>query len=194
MSNIFEKALQKTGQEFKISRNNNIIGETKGVPNYNKKAYDFYPYTDIKINDWLINNCNSKYIIIDKENITMGPINCIRAYILSEFEYNQSKDNNQPINNFNINTASNSIIGTQTNFTFNVGTDLDKIIEQINNSNSLDKKELLNLVEELKILSKSDEPIKKGMFSKFTETLQRNSWIMTPIANCLLSMTVQSMK
>lgn len=188
--NIFDTTLKKTGQTLTVIRNNVTLNTYIGAPNHEKTAYDFYSDADIKIGDWLVNSCNSKYFVKNVELKRMRDNVVLRAFIIPEWDYkNIYKD--QTINNFNINTANNSVIGTQSNFTFNVNTELEKLTQQINNSDSPDKEELLQLISELKTIISSDKPLKRGMLSKFSSVLQRNSWVTSPIATAVLTLLMQ---
>lgn len=188
---IFDTTLKETGQTLTVIRNNVTLNTYIGAPNHKKATYDFYPDADIKVGDWLVNSCNSKYFVKNVELKRMGNYITLRAFIIPEWDYNNSS-NNQTINNFNIDTANNSVIGNQSNFTFNVNAELEKLSNQISNLNSPDKEELLQLISELKTIISSDKPLKRGMLSKFSSVLQRNSWVTSPIATAALTLLMQA--
>lgn len=187
---IFDTTLKNTGQALTVIRNNVTLNTYIGAHNNKKNAYDFYSDADIKIGDWLVNSCNSKYFVKNVELKRMGDNVILRAFIIPEWDYNNSS-HSETINNFNINTANNSVIGNQSNFTFNVNTELEKLSKQISDSNSPDKEELQQLISELKTIISSDKPLKRGMLSKFGSVLQRNSWVTSPIATAALTLLMQ---
>jgi len=97
-----------------------------------------------------------------------------------------------PNNIFNIENATNSVIGTQSNVTLNINNVIQEAKEQINSNNSSDKAELQEIINLLEMVIDNQIPVKKGLLSKFSDIIQRNSWITSPIASILINwMTIQ---
>ncbi len=95
---------------------------------------------------------------------------------------------NIPANNiFNIENATNSVIGTQTHVTLNINDVIQKTREQINSSNSTDKEELQEIINLLEQVVNNQTPVKKGLLSKFSNAIQKNSWITSPITSIMLN-------
>lgn len=90
-------------------------------------------------------------------------------------------------NIFNIENATNSVIGTQSNVTLNIDYALQNMREQIDASNSDDKAELHQLINLLETVINDQAPVKKGLFSKFSTIIQKNSWIASPITSIFLN-------
>lgn len=89
-------------------------------------------------------------------------------------------------NVFNIENATNSVIGTQANVTMNIEHSIQEAKEQINSSTSEDKEELHQIISLLEMVVNNQIPAQKGLLSKFSATIQRNSWIASPITSIFL--------
>ncbi len=100
--------------------------------------------------------------------------------------YNETP-NTSTKNIFKIKNATNSVIGTQSNVTMNIGDTIQKTREQIDSSNSPDKEELQEIINLLEKVIKGQTPVKKGLFSKFSDAIQKNSWITSPVTSILLN-------
>lgn len=187
----FNDFLEMNGVTFSIERNGTCVGSIDGLPNHDKlthKAYvGFAPGTDIQENDWLINNANERFLVIEKQTqYVHGEQFCIEAYTITEYEYhkNMKSQNNQPT--FNIKEVHNSIVGTQNSATLTNGYSIDAIAKLIENHNTDDKELLKEMLSVLDNAVSNQEPVKKGLLSKFSDVLQRNEWITAPIATLVL--------
>lgn len=69
----------------------------------------------------------------------------------------------------------------------NIGNTIQKTREQINSSSSTDKEELLEIINLLEKVVNGQTPVKKGLLSKFSDAIQKNSWITSPITSILLN-------
>lgn len=97
-----------------------------------------------------------------------------------------------PINNiFNIENATNSVIGSQQFVTLNISNAIQKTREQVDLSNSDDKPELQQIINLLEMVVNGNVSAKEGLFSKFTSVIQRNSWITSPISSILLNWLIK---
>lgn len=122
------------------------------------------------------------------------PISIMRTYTLALTEKGEifvendfKMPSEKPINNvFNIENATNSVIGTQSNVTLNINNAIQETKEQIESSDSDDKAELRQIINLLEMVINEQIPAKKGLFSKFTAVIQRNSWIASPITSIFL--------
>lgn len=184
------KFLQQQGQPYKIERNNSIIGELDGLSNYEKsthKAYiGFIPKSDICPGDWLINSVGERFYVHDTmtEFIEKQP-NQLKTYYYSEAEYKKQFIQNNPV--FNIQNAYGSVIGTQSNVTLNYNDTIRELKNTVNSSDSTDKEELDRIISLLEMIVNNQIPVSKGLFSKFSDVMERNSWITGSIASALLS-------
>lgn len=90
---------------------------------------------------------------------------------------------------YNIENANDSIIGNQTNATINNSNNLDDLIEVINNKviDQQENEQLKELVSMLKAITENNIPVQKGVFARFSEVLQKNSWLQAPLRPPLLN-------
>lgn len=180
---MFPRNLSTNGKPFTNERTNESF---KGilVLNQGKPRIDFENTIDVKSTDWLVNPVGERLYVTELVSLSSSYKSC---YYISEHEYNQPKQSN-PIFSINATTIENSIIGTQTNATINLNTQLQKLRSDIDSSNSLDKEELHQIVSMLEELSKSKEPVPRNIFSRFSAVMERNSWIARSIASFLLNL------
>ena len=186
-----EVFINERGVAFKIERNGQIVSESKGLlsleENSSRKIIRFFHNSDVKSGDWVISPANERFYIVD--TITQYAFNMaseLRVYYQTLTEYNSKTE--APSVSFHIENATNSMIGTQSNFTMNINGSIQEAREQINSSNSSDKEELLQIIELLEQISNNQVPIKQGILSKFSAVIQRNSWITSPIASIALNL------
>lgn len=175
---------------FRVVRNGINLFELKGRPTCNKETkrnyISFMPDSDIKPGDWILNPKNEKLYVQDTiTSYFFGEASELQAYFQTDTEYKSNTESNTNI--FNINTATNSIIGTQANVTMNINNSIQDIIELINASNSNDKDELCKIIKILESAFNEQIPIKKGMLSKFSDVMERNSWITGSISSLILN-------
>ena len=112
------------------------------------------------------------------------PMSILRSYILELTEKGERFVENgfqyppetQPSTfNFENATITNAIIGSQQSATLNVGDAIQKAKEQIDSCNSDDKAELQQIINLLEMVVQEQVPAKKGLFSKFSAVMERNS-------------------
>lgn len=176
------------GIMFRVERNGCIISEIQGLPNHEKstsKAYvGFMPKSDVVSGDWIINPANEKLYVKDTAtDFFMGEASQLKAYYQTVAEYNSTTT---ATNIFNIGTANGSIIGTQANVTLNYNESIQNAKEQIASSDSPDKEELQQIISLLEMVVNNQVPPQKGLFSKFSAVMERNSWITSAISSTLL--------
>ena len=186
--NPFPVLLKQMGQLFKIERNGEIINSLKGLinrENDTKRDYvGFMPGSDVKAGDWIINPVNERFYI--EETITeldrMSPLE-LRAFTISESKFNSRQ--NTPVS-FHVQNAYGSVIGTQSVVNMNYNDSIKASKEHIANSNSADKAELEQIINLLEMIINNQVPLQKGIFSKFSAVMERNSWITGSISSALL--------
>ncbi len=188
----FTRFLNMHGVDVSIERNNDIIQTIRGLFNSendtHKKYCGFMPGTDIRPNDWIIKvETGERFHVTDTESQTFqGKLQQIKAFYQTETEYNNSqKDVQQPI--FNIQNAYGSVIGTGNTATINYNSSIENIKSAVEATDSPDKEELKQIVSLLEMVVNNQVPASKGLFSKFADVMERNSWITGSIAGSLLS-------
>lgn len=197
--NPIERFIEKHGVKFEIYRDGKLICTVEGLPNHEKSTgvgyIGFLPGTDICENDLIIGQAGERlYVREVKPQYANHGLMQLKAICLTEREWNVQKTPAQTV--FNIGSATGSVIGTQSNvnFRFNynadmldIGKDIGEIRKQINNVNSPDKEELNRIIDILEELVREKKPVEKGIFSRFSDVMQRHEWITSPIMSILLS-------
>ena len=187
--------ITQRGISFRVERNGHIVSEIKGLPNHEKsssKAYiGFLPGSDVVSGDWLINPSNERFYVQDTvTDYFMSEASQLKAYYKTSTQYNSGTT---ATNIFNIGNAYSSIIGTQAHVTFNYNESLQNAKEQIATSDSPDKQELQQIINLLEMVVNNQVPPQKGLFSKFSAVMERNSWITGAISSTLLGWLMNQM-
>lgn len=188
MRSMFPRNLATNGKPFTNQRTN-ITFNGILVLNQGKPRIDFENHIDLKSTDWLINSIGERLYVTELVTLSEHYKSC---YYINEHEYNQQKPSS-PTFSINANTIENSIIGTQVNATINLNKQIEQLKNDVLHSNSSDKEELLKVISLLEDLKNNQKPVPKGVLSKFSSTLARNSWIASPIANFLLSLCLNQL-
>ena len=180
--------IKQRGIIFHVERNGHIISDLKGLPNHEQstsKAYiGFLPNSDVTVGDWLINPSNERFYV--KDTITdffLGEASQLKAYYQTASEVNSSPS---ATTIFNIGTANGSVIGSQSNVILNYNEALQGIKEQVASTTSSDREELQQIVTLLEMVVNNQVPPQKGLLSKFSAVMERNSWITSAISSTLL--------
>lgn len=186
--NIF---IDKQGVLYSVERGHKQIATHKGLINReqstNRRYISFHVGTDIQIGDWLTNPSGDKYLVIDKETTSFsGQPHDLKCMIQSEAEAKQS-NLTASTNIFNIGSANGSVIGTQANVTLNYNEAIQNAKDKIASVDSPDKEELQQIVSLLEMITNNQIQPHKGLLSKFSAVMERNSWITGSIASALLS-------
>lgn len=169
--------------DFDIYRNSNLLSTTKGLKNsYQGRVFiEFFPDVDVQIGDILVNSKINYYITDIDTQTWMGEISAIKAFYQTNPPVEQSSSSTV----FNINNASNSIIGNQqqailNNSLFNID-DLKQLIELYGND---DKEQLYQLSSQLEQLLQEDD-FHKSKLSNFSNLIAKHSWLPTAIAQII---------
>ncbi len=180
--------IKQRGINFHIERNGFIISDLKGLPNHEQstsKAYiGFLPGSDVVVGDWLINPSNERFYVHDTiTDYFMGTVSQLKAYYQTVSEYNSTS---AAANIFNIGTANGSVIGTQANVLLNYNDSLQNAKKLIASTDSPDKEDLQQIIALLEMVVNNHVIPQKGLFSKFSDVMERNSWITSAISSTLL--------
>lgn len=187
----FQMLLKQQGQLYKIERNSQTISTLDGLPNHEKSTHKpyigFTPGSDVVTGDWLINSVGERFYV--KDTITdffMQKTNQLKAFYLTENEFkNQQSISASTV--FNIENATGSVIGTQSIVNMNYQTTMQQLHEQVSSCCSPDKEQLEKLISMLELITNDDVPAQKGILSKFSAVMERNSWITGSIASAVIS-------
>lgn len=187
--NVFEKLLKSNGQEFHVERDNEIIATYDGLANTSngEKYIGFRTTADIKLGDWLINSVGERFYVRDKNiDYIAGKPNKLKILYDTEAEYN-NKQVSIPSTVYNIETANSSVFGNYNNISISYNQSLSSLKNIVQNSDSPDKEELQEIVNLLEMIINNKVPASKGIFSKFSDVMKRNSWITNPLMSAIFS-------
>lgn len=187
---IAQQFIESRGISFQIERNGTTLTTALGLPNHEEstsKAYiGMLEGTDVETGDWLINPSNERFYIEDKiSDFAFGVLQQYKLFYLTESQFKKSH-NSESNTTFNIGTAYGSVIGTQSMVNMNYNSSIQNAREQITASPSHDKEELNQIVNLLELIVNNQVPVSKGLFSKFSEVMERNSWITGSVTSVLL--------
>lgn len=91
-----------------------------------------------------------------------------------------------PVTTFNIQNAYGSVIGSQSSVVMNYNAAIQNAKKEIEASNSPDKEDLDKIISLLEMIVNNQLSPQKGLFSKFSSVMERNSWITGTITSTLL--------
>lgn len=94
-------------------------------------------------------------------------------------------------NIYNIGTAYGSVIGTANTATINYQTNFQELRERAEAENAPDKEQVQKLIDLVEMIVNDRIPPQKGLLSKFSETMERHSWITSAVAAALVSWLTQ---
>lgn len=181
-----ESFLQQHGIFYVVKRNGHSqLGLHNTEKSTGRKYIGFTPGTDVHPGDSLTNPAGDTFYIVDAQTqfIHQEPYQ-LKAYYQTEFDKECYAQPSSPV--FNIENAYGSVIGTQHTVTFNYKDSLQATKAQIESSGSPDKEDLQHIISLLEMIVNNQLPPQKGLLSKFSSVLERNSWITGSIASTLL--------
>lgn len=189
--NIAEKFIKTNGITFEVERNGKVISEILGVPNHEKATSKPYigvmEISFLSVGDYLINPHKQRFLVKDiVADYAFQELQQYKVFYLTESEELAAK-NQSNATIFNIENAYSSVIGSQQNVTFNCNDSIQKAKQQIEAINSPDKEELKQIISLLEMIINNQLPPQKGLLSKFSSVMERNSWITSTLASTLLS-------
>lgn len=170
----FETFLQSHGVKYSVQRSNLPIREETGLPD--KGHIGFMPDVDVKAGDILTNPNDDTYHITKVEmQFFHGAPHYLQAFYQIEQELNAAKQSSAPV--FNIQNAYGSVIGTGNQATINYNSAISGLKRAVSSDTSADKEQLEKIVSLLEMVVNDQVPPSKGLFSKFRDVMDRNSWI-----------------
>lgn len=187
---MLEDAIRRHGLDFELSRADLPYRVVTGLKNHEKetgKPYiGFMPGTDVKAEDILVSPSGDTYYVTETETQfnRKEPFQ-LKAFFQTEREHQAAKQSSSSV--FNIQNAYGSIIGTNNQATINYTSAVSELKEAVAADTSADKEQLEKIVSLLEMAVNDQVPLSKGLFSKFREVMERNSWITGSVANALIS-------
>lgn len=188
----FTTFLDMQGIEVLIERDGQPLKKLRGLfnaeTNTKRKYCGFLPDTDIRPNDWIVKTDTGErlFVVDTKSQSFRGKTESIKAFYQTGAEHENSTQNTQqPI--FNIQNAYGSVIGIGNTASFSYQNAVNELRETIESSESPDKEELKQIVSLLEMVVKNQVPASKGLFSKFSGVMERNSWISSAVASAIMT-------
>ena len=193
---IFENFLKRHGIDMRIERNGEIISTIPGLLNRetatNRKYVGFRPGTDIKVDDVVITPANERlYITETQASYFQKHQEEIKAFYMTEAEKHRKETEQRQSNVYNIGTAYGSVIGTANTATINYKTNFQELRERAELENAPDKEQVQKLIDLVEMIVNGQVPPQKGLLSRFSETMERHSWITSAVASALVSWLTQ---
>lgn len=188
---MLDDMMNLTGEEFEIARDGKK-STVKGVKNSqkatNRKYIQFYPGTDVKAGDVLIRKLSGdEWLVVEIDHQAIqGKLFSVNAYYQTSFE--REKPSVQSVS-YTFNNSSNIIAGSQAAATMNVN--IGEIEAAIEKHGGTDKAELLAMVMEIKEAFEKQDTLSKGSLARFSETLEKHSWITGSLIQLLGSAAIQ---
>ena len=193
---IFENFLRRHGIDMRIERDGEIISTIPGLPNRetatNRQYVGFRPGTDIKVDDEVITPANERlYITETQASYFQKHQEEIKAFYMTEAEKHRKETEQRQSNVYNIGTAYGSVIGTANTATINYKTNFQELRERAELENAPDKEQVQKLIDLVEMIVNGQVPLQKGLLSRFSETMERHSWITSAVASALVSWLTQ---
>ena len=181
---------------MRIERNGEIISTIPGLPNRetatNRKYVGFRPGTDIKVDDVVITPANERlYITETQASYFQKHQEEIKAFYMTEAEKHRKETEQRQSNVYNIGTAYGSVIGTANTATINYKTNFQELRERAELENAPDKEQVQKLIDLVEMIVNGQVPPQKGLLSRFSESMERHSWITSAVASALVSWLTQ---
>lgn len=189
MKSLFEGFLRRLGIKYNVERNGKVIDRLDGLRNTEKstgkKYIGFMPGTDIKANDVLINEAGERVYVTEVETayIQNQQPEQLKAFFISEAEKSIASTQTSV---FNIQNAYNSIIGNQSISTINFSSAIEEMREKASKENE-DKEQLDAVINLLEMIVNNQIQPSKGLFSKFSNLMEKHSWLTSSIASLLIN-------
>lgn len=188
---MLDDMMKLTGEDFEIARDGKK-STVKGVKNSqkatNRKYIQFYPGTDVKAGDVLIRKLSGdEWLVVEIDHQAIqGKLFSVNAYYQTSFE--REKPSVQSVS-YTFNNSSNIIAGSQAAATMNVN--IGEIEAAIEKHGGTDKAELLAMVMEIKEAFEKQDTLSKGSLARFSETLEKHSWITGSLIQLLGNAAIQ---
>lgn len=182
--------IRQSGTRFRIIRENVPDRTEIGLKNREtvtgRSYIGFLPKTDIKAGDILVSPSEDIFYVVETETqfVRQEAIQ-LKAFIQSEREHHADEQSSAPT--FNIQNAYGSVIGTNNQATINYNSAISELKERVASDASEDKEQLEKIVSLLEMVVNDQVRPSKGLFSRFSEVMERNSWIAGSVANAILN-------
>lgn len=179
--------IERFGQKFTVNREGSEVFSVKAIYNGKENDLSFMPNACVKVGDILSGDFGESYLITKITPLMeRGKIHHIEAKCVDQNEI--KPQSTQSV--FNIGTVNNSVVGNGNV----VNVSIDSIKSQIEENGGEDRDALNEIVSLLERISENKEPIKQGMFSKFSGLLEKHSWLSGSVASFILGLLTQCIR
>ena len=190
-NSMLDEMMKLLGEEFEIARDgkkNTVKGAKNKQQATHRKYIEFYPGTDVKAGDVLIRKLSGEEWLVEEidHQAIQGKLFSVKAYYETSFE--RKKLSVQPVS-YTFNNSSNIIAGSQAAATMNVN--IGEIESAIEKNGGTEKAELLAMVMEIKEAFEKQDKLSRGSLARFSETLEKHSWITSSLIQLLGSAAIQ---
>ena len=180
---------------MQIERNGEIVATVPGLPNRekatNRRYIGFRPGTDIKIDDVVIKSGKERFYIMKHRHHISKEQEQIKAFYMTEVEKKRKETEQHQSTIYNIGTAYGSVIGTANTATINYQTSFRELRDRAEAENAPDKEQVQKLIDLVEMIVNEQIPPQWGLLSKFSETMERHSWVTSAVASALVSWLTQ---
>lgn len=188
---MLDDMMKLAGEEFEIARNgkkSTVKGAKNRQNSTNRKYIEFFPGTDVKEGDVLIRKISGDEWLVEEidHHVIEGKLFSVKAFYQTKFE--REKPSLQPVS-YTFNNSSNIIAGSQAAATLNVN--IGAIEAEIEKNGGTEKAELLAMVMEIKEAFEKQDKLSKGFLVRFSETLEKHSWITSSLIQLLGNAAIQ---
>jgi hypothetical protein len=195
-----ETATRMTGESFHIERGD-LRTEALGRRNHSKRVITFLAEADIEIDDIIRPAAagDPLYVIDVNKKATADILTAVEAHYETERERQRrlAAEQRRDASTFTIGTIGSvqgSILGTQQNAHLAVTFDMRAIDQEIDRRGGDDADDLKTMVAEIHEMLDDRDKISRGSLVKYSELLERHSWIAGAVAQGLLGWAIGSLK
>lgn len=185
----FNGMIDNFGKTFSVVRSENLLGTVKGIYDSQRGTIAFSSDADVCVGDILNSDFGESYRLTKVETLMeRGNPHHIEAKCVDQNE--QQESSTQSI--FNIGTVNNSVVGNG-NFV-SVSATVDSIRSQIAEKGKEDQQTLNEVVDLLEKILNNKEPVRQGMFSRFSSVMERHSWFTSALSSAFIGFLLQSIR
>lgn len=191
INSMLDTMMKSAGEDFEIARDGKK-SSIKGVKNHqkatNRQYIQFYPGTDVRAGDVLIRKLSGdEWLVVEIDHIVIhGKLFSVNAFYQTSFEREKLS---VPSVSYTFNNSSNIIAGSQAAAIMNIN--IGEIEAAIEKNGGTEKAELLAMVMEIKEAFEKQDKLSKGFLARFSETLEKHSWITGSLIQLLGSAAIQ---
>ena len=191
---IFENFLRMHGLNMQIERDGEIIATVPGLPNRetatNRQYVGFRPKTDIKIDDVIITPANERlYVTETQASFFQKQQEEIKAFYMTEVEKKRKETEQRQSNIYN--KIPRPFFRCRRFRLRRRSPTHRELRERAEAEDAPDKEQVQKLVDLVEMIVNDQIPPQKGLLSKFSETMERHSWITSAVASALVSWLTQ---